>query len=234
MHPDAGRALNKYLNRTAFSALIGVDVIVWLTDRLRWSTSDQAISEKLESTKIPVILAVNKIDRIDKKDQLLPYFEEAAQRYPFAKLIPISALKADNLEVLEKEIVALLPNHDLIYPADQISDRPERFFVSEIVREKLLRCLGQELPYRVAVEIEEFKEEKTLTRIHALIWVEKESQKPVVIGRKGQVLKEIGKRARIDIEKMLEKRVHLELWVKVKRGWSDSERALQNLGYRDG
>jgi GTP-binding protein Era len=264
IHFNQKRAMNRYLNQTAGSALVGVDLIVWLIDRLAWLPEDNRVLELIkgsqaieslppsdsvesrlplkkpdispspsqrEGGEVPVILAINKIDWVKDKSLLLPFLKETTERYPFADLIPISALKNDHLDLLEKKIMALLPEGDPIYPEDQLTDRPERFFVAEIIREKLLRCLGQEVPHALTVEIEQFKTEGHLVKIHALIWVEREGQKAIVIGQKGEVLKKVGERARHDLEQMLESKVYLELWVKVKKGWSDDERALQSLGY---
>ena len=159
--------------------------------------------------------------------------QSASERYPFAELIPISALKATNVDALSQLIVKLLPEGELIYPEDQITDRSERFFISEIIREKLTRSLSKELPYALTIEIETYEETETLISISAIIWVEREGQKRIVIGNKGDVLKKVGERARIDIEQMLEKKVFLKLWVKVKSGWSDNERMINALGYQD-
>jgi GTP-binding protein Era len=178
-----------------------------------------------------VILAVNKIDRVEDKDALLPFLDKAQKAHPFEALIPISALRGHNLPELEEKILALLPEGELIFPEDQVTDRSIRFLVAEIVREKLLRALGQEVPHAISVEIEQFKTEEGLVRIDALIWVERQGQKAIVIGRKGEVLKKVGERARLDMEKLLESKVFLKLWVKVKEGWSDDERALRSLGY---
>ena len=159
------------------------------------------------------------------------FFAEAKDRYPFKEMLPISALKGINLDKLEKNVMKLLPEGDLIYPEDQITDRPERFLVAEIVREKLTRRLGDELPYALTVEIERYEELKKITKIYAVIWVERSTQKNIVIGKQGEMLKKVGSDARLDIEKLIDKKVYLQLWVKVKKGWSNNERALQSLGF---
>jgi GTP-binding protein Era len=233
MHAGEGRALNRYLNRTADTTLSGVDVVVWLIDGLMWQSYDDLIFKKLEQAGLPVILAVNKIDKVKDRESVLAFFEAAQQRYPFAHIVPISALKRTNLDQLEQLLMALLPEADLIYPVDQITDRPERFLCAEIVREKLTRRLGDELPYSLTVEIEKFEELPTISKIYAVIWVERSSQKSIVIGAQGDMLKSIGSDARKDIEKLLDQKVYLQLWVKVKKGWSDNERALQSLGFND-
>ena len=234
MHNSEKRALNRYLNRTAETTLLGVDVIVWLIDGLSWHEYDEVIFKKLEQAGLPVILAVNKVDKVKDKDAILAFFAEAQHRFPFEHLIPISALKRTNLDQLESLIMKLLPESDLIYPEDQVTDRPERFLAAEIVREKLTRRLGDELPYALTVEIERYEELPGITKIYAIIWVERLTQKNIVIGTQGEMLKKVGTDARFDIEKLIAKKVYLQLWVKVKKGWSDSERALQSLGFNDG
>ncbi len=233
MHDGEKRALNRYLNRTADTTLLGVDVVVWLVDGLVWHDYDALIFKKLEQAGLPVILAVNKIDKITEREKVMAFFADAQKRYPFAEIMPISALKKTNLEQFETVIARMLPESELIYPADQITDRPERFLCAEIVREKLTRRLGDELPYALTVEIERFEELETISKIYAIIWVERLSQKNIVIGAQGEMLKSIGTEARKDIERLLDQKVYLQLWVKVKKGWSDNERALQNLGFND-
>ena len=233
MHSEEKKVLNRYLNKTADSTLLGVDVVVWLLDGLFWHEYDERIFKKLHAAGLPVILVVNKVDKIKDKQAVLAFFAEAKQKYPFEQIVPVSALKNTNLDVLEQQIMALLPEADPIYPADQITDRPERFFAAEIVREKLTRRLGDELPYSLTVEIEQFEELPELCKIYANIWVERSSQKSIVIGKQGEMLKKIGTEARIDIEKLIGQKVFLQLWVKVKKGWSDNQRALQSLGFTD-
>ncbi|MGX2039565.1 GTPase Era [Methylocaldum sp. MU1018] len=231
IHASQKRAMNRYLNRAAISALLDVDVIVWLIDKPAWLPEDEVVLERIKSAAVPVILAINKVDRFEDKAVLLPFLEEAAARHAFADLVPVSALKGINLDVLERKIIELLPEGEPIYPEDQITDKPERFFAAEVIREKLLRSLSQEVPHALTVEIEQFKLEGGLTRISAVIWVEREGQKAIIIGRSGEVLKKVGERARHELERLLECKVYLELWVKVKKGWSDDERALHSLGY---
>lgn len=233
MHNSEKRALNRYLNRTADTTLLGVDVIVWLIDGLSWHEYDEIIFKKLEQAGLPVILAVNKVDKVADKEAILTFFNEAQHRFPFKHLVPISALKRTNLDQLESLIMELLPEGDLIYPEDQITDRPERFLAAEIVREKLTRRLGDELPYALTVEIERYEELPGITKIYAIVWVERLTQKNIVIGKDGDMLKKVGTDARHDIEKLIGQKVYLQLWVKVKKGWSDSERALQSLGFND-
>ncbi|OAI13715.1 GTPase Era [Methylomonas koyamae] len=233
MHQDEKKVLNRYLNKTADSTLLGVDVVVWLLDGLYWHEYDEKIFKKLERAGLPVILVVNKVDKIKEKDAVLRFFAEAQAKYPFRRILPVSALRNTNLDLLEQQIMALLPEAEPIYPEDQITDRPERFFAAEIIREKLTRRLGDELPYALTVEIERYEEYPELCKIYAAILVERDSQKSIVIGKQGEMLKKVGSEARADIEKLIGQKVYLQLWVKVKKGWSDNERALQSLGFTD-
>lgn len=233
MHPDKRRALNRYLNKAADTALSGVDVVIWMIAAPQWREYDEIIANKLKTAAVPVILVINKLDKLKERELCLPFLASARERFPFAEMIPISALKGINLDRLENAIFALLPEGEPIYPEDQITDRHERFLAAEIIREKLTRRLGQELPHVLTVEIERYEESSAIAKIYAVIWVERAGQKSIVIGNKGAGLKQIGIEARQDIEKLLERKAHLELWVKVKEGWSDSEKSLQHLGYRE-
>jgi GTPase len=233
MHRSEQRALNRYLNRTADTTLLGVDVVVWLIDGLVWHEYDDIILKKLEQAGLPVILVVNKVDKIKDKEAILAFFGQAQHRFPFERLLPISALKGTNLEQLENELLSLLPESALIYPEDQITDRPERFLCAEIVREKLTRRLGDELPYSLTVEVEKYEELPNITKIYIVVWVERTSQKSIIIGTEGEMLKKVGIDARLDIEKLIGQKAFLKLWVKVKKGWSDNERALLSLGFNE-
>lgn len=233
MHKSENRALSRYLNRSADTTLLDVDLAVLLLDSPSWQEYDEVIMNKLQQAGVPAILAVNKIDQVKDKAAVLAFFSHAQQRFPFKHILPISALQGINLERLHALILQLLPERPPVYPEDQITDRSERFLAAEIVREKLTRRLGQELPYALTVEIERYEEKPTLTKIYATIWVERDSQKNIVIGKQGAMLKSVGSDARHDIEKLLGCKVYLQLWVKVKRGWSDNERALQSLGYNE-
>ena len=233
LHRQNRRALNRYLNRAAASVLGYVDVVVFLIEALRWTAEDQEILRRLADYSGPVVLAVNKVDRVADKPRLLPFLREMAGRRTFAEVVPLAALKGDNVAALEQVIVRLLPIGEFLFPADQITTISERFLAAELVREKLTRLLREELPYALTVEIERFVEEGRLTRIHAVIWVERESQKGIVIGEGGATLREVGRQAREELERLLDRRVYLETWVKVREGWSDDERALRSLGYAD-
>src|SRR5690554_1470315 len=229
---DKGKALNRFMNRTASEALRHVDLVVFMIDRTAWTEEDQLVLDKLEHLHCPVILAVNKVDQLKDKEALLPQLEELSAKRHFDVIIPISAQKGHNVERLEHEVESRIPEGVHLFPEDQITDRSSRFVAAELVREKLMRNLGDEVPYGTTVEIEEFKHDGRVLHISALILVEREGQKRIVIGDNGAVIKTIGRDARLDMEKMFDTKVMLNLWVKVKRGWSDNERALQSLGYR--
>jgi GTP-binding protein Era len=233
LHRYSGRAMNRHMNRTATLALQDVDVVVFLVEGLRWMPDDDLVLSELERLDCPVILAVNKVDLIAEKETLLPGLQALSRKRVFAHIIPLSARKGDNVAELETCVEALLPVATPFFPEDQVTDRSERFLVAERIREKLFRKLARELPYGLSVEVEHFRRERYSIHIHALIWVERQSQKTIVIGKQGAVLREVGQQARVEIEKMLESKVNLKLWVKVKEGWADDERALKSLGYTD-
>ncbi len=232
LHLDAKKAMNKYLNRAASDALNGVDVVLFVVDGLKWTDEDQAVLRRLESVSAPVILVVNKVDKIEK-EMLFAHLDKVSKFRDFHTIVPLSALKGDNVDAVEGEVAALLPASPPFFPEEQVTDRSMRFMAAELIREKLMRRLGQELPYAMTVEIESYKRIKGVVHIHAVIWVERAGQKAIVIGKGGQGLKGIGQQARIELEAMLERKVFLELWVKVKDGWSADERALRSLGYGD-
>lgn len=231
IHDYSGRAMNRHMNRTASNVLLDVDVVVFLVDGFKWTRDDDLVLKKLDTIDRPVILAVNKIDLVANREELLPRLQELSGKRTFEQVIPISAMKGDNITSLEGAIETLLPEAPPMFPEDQVTDRPVRFLAAELVREKLFRKLGKELPYGLTVEIEEFRSESSITHIHALIWVERKGQKTIVIGRQGRVLKEVGTEARKDIEALIDGKVNLKLWVKIKEGWADDERALRSLGY---
>ena len=233
IHDNEKKAMNRYMNRTAGASFKDVDVIVLLVDAMRWTEEDELVIRRLEHVKTPVVLAVNKVDLVKKKEDLLPFIEKIKDKYEFKDIIPVSAMKGDNVENFEKEILNYLPYSEAFYDEDQITDRSSRFMAAEIIREKLTRNLIQELPYNLTVEIEKFKNDGKILDIAAVIWVERENQKAIIIGKKGGKLKDMGTKARIDMEKLFQQKVFLELWVKVKSGWSDDERALNSLGYID-
>lgn len=233
LHKHNDKALNRYMNRSATTALKDVDVVVFVVDRMRWTDEDQLVLEKVQHVKCPILLAVNKSDRLEDKSELLPHLNWLAEQLPQAEIVPISALQGQNLDTLEKLVGERLPESEHFYPEDQITDRSSRFLAAELIREKIMRQLGAELPYQITVEIEEFKQEGRILHIHGLILVERDGQKKIIIGDKGERIKRIGQEARKDMETMFDSKVMLNLWVKVKGGWSDDERALRSLGYLD-
>lgn len=231
IHQRSGTAINKYMNRAATSVLSDVDAILFVVQVNKWTEEDQAIIEKLKSVECPVVLIINKTDILADKKQLLPIIEKLSALHDFVDIIPVSALHGSNIETIEKKVATLLPENEHIYPDDQITDRSMRFLASEIIREKLVRELGQELPYTSAVVIDKYDEDEDIVRIHATIFVESAGQKAIIIGKKGARLKSIGTKARIDISTMVDSKVYLNLWVKVREGWSNDEIALRGLGY---
>ena len=232
LHLGGKKAMNRYLNRAAGNALTDVDVIVFVVEGLKWTEEDQWVLKRLAESRAPVLLAINKVDKVDK-EALLAHMAKLAELADFKAIIPVSARLGENVEYLEQEVVSRLPLNDPFYPEDQVTDRSMRFIAAEVIREKLMRRLGQELPYAMTVEIESFKDKEGVAHIDAVIWVERKGQKAIVIGKGGANLKEVGKQARLELQQMLEQKVFLQLWVKVKEGWSADERALRSLGYSD-
>ena len=225
------KAINHYMNDAAKQAVRDVDLVVFLVDRTKWTPEDDLVLERLTHLKCPVILAINKVDWLEDKNTLLPFIEEVSKKRNFELILPISALNGKQVDSLVKEIEQRLPEGEHFYPEDQVTDRSLRFLAAELVREKIMRQLGEELPYSATVEIEQFKQQGAVLHIHALIMVEREGQKKIIIGDKGSQLKLIGRDARLDMEKAFESKVMLNLWVKVKSNWSDDARALKSLGY---
>ncbi|WP_372882092.1 GTPase Era [Psychromonas sp.] len=234
LHIEEKRAINRLMNRSASSSINDVEMVIFVVEGTHWNEDDEMVLKKFQYLKCPVILAVNKIDNVEDKELLLPHLQELGKRYNFKHILPMSAKKGDNIEKLRVWAKEVLPESEHYFPEDYITDRSSRFMASEIVREKLMRFLGDELPYSVTVEIEQFKQkENGVLHINALILVEREGQKRMVIGNKGEKLKAIGKQARIDMEELFDAKVFLEIWVKVKSGWADDDRALRSLGYGD-
>ncbi|MEX1058234.1 MAG: GTPase Era [Natronospirillum sp.] len=234
IHKQATKAINHYMNRSALTALKDVDLVLFMVERTQWTEEDELVLQHLERVQdTPVVLVVNKVDQVEDKSRLLPHIETLSLRREFIQVFPVSALRGRNTEPLKNFLFSALPHNGHLFPDDQITDRTERFLTAEIVREKLMRQLGEELPYATTVEIEDFKHDQGILHIHALILVERDGQKKIVIGQGGEKLKRIGTDARKDLEVLLDSKVMLNLWVKVKAGWSDDERALRSLGYRD-
>ena len=233
IHGDEPRAINRYMNRSALSVIRDVDLVVFIVDRTAWTSDDQLVAEALARFRGPIIVMVNKIDQLKDKTALLPALQKLHARFPQAEIVPASALAGDNVERLEEIIGKDLPEGPFYFPEDQVTDRTERFMVSEIVREKLMRQLGEEIPYAVTIQVERFETTADVTQIDVTIFVERDGQKAIIIGKKGARLKQIGSDARRDIEELLSGKVMLTTWVKVKSGWSDDDRALKSLGYDD-
>lgn len=226
-------ALNHYMFKAALSTINDVDLIIFVVDAMKWYDDDTWLLKKLQSTNRPIILVINKTDEIKEKSALLPYLATLQEKGDFVDLIPISAKQGTNITKLEEVIARLLPENPFLFPEDQITDRGERFLAAEIIREKLIRLLGQEVPYAIDVHIEEFVVKDQILHIRGLIIVERPGQKAIVIGEKGQKLKEVGTKARLDMERLFEKKVFLQLWVKVKEGWTDDKKMLSSFGYED-
>ena len=233
MHRRRKRALNRYMNRVATRALIGVDLVAMVVEATGWTPDDDPVVERVVAEATPTILVVNKIDRVKCREAILPMLGDAASRHDFAAIVPICARTGENLDRLESVVESRLPIGPPVFPEEQVTDRSVPFLVTEIVREKLIRRLGQELPHRLTVEIERFVEGERRIEINALVWVERKQHKAIVIGRDGGRLKEAGTAARLEISRMLGRPVHLEIWVKIRAGWSDDELALQGLGFAE-
>ena len=228
---ERGRQLNRMMNREASASLEGVDVVVLVITADGWNEDDEPALELARRAQRPVILVINKVDKLADRERLLPLIEESQKRLSFVEIVPLSARGGDNVPDLEKVIEQLLPEHPPYFGPEQVTDRSERFLAAEFVREQVFRGLGQEIPYAVAVEITEFREEPKHLHIDAVIWVEKEGQKAILIGKDGERLKTIGRQARLGMQKAFGRKVWLGLWVKVREGWSDDARALKSLGY---
>ncbi|HEY7841259.1 MAG TPA: GTPase Era [Gammaproteobacteria bacterium] len=227
-------ALNRHMSREAAGAVQSVDVVLFVVEAVVWTEADAFALKQIVEAGVPILLVINKVDRLKRRDVLLPYIETLRGKAEFVGIVPVSALKGDNIEGVRAEVRRNLPEGAPVYPADQLTDRGMSFIAAEIVREKLTRKLGEELPYSLSVTIDEFRVARKITHIAATIWVESESQKAIVIGRGGSVLKSAGEQARREIEKLIEGRVNLKTWVKVKRDWTSSAAALRQFGYNDG
>ncbi len=231
LHRGKGRALNRAMNRAAARALEDADLCVLVVEALRWSREDGFVLDRIVKSGRPVLAVVNKVDGVHPKEKLLPYLAELGARHPFLEIVPISALKRDNLEPLKEAIARHLPVAPPMFPPEEVTDRGERFRIAETLREKLTMELDQEVPYGIAVEVERMAEgEAGQVEVDATIWVDREGQKPIVIGAKGERLKRIGRAARLELNRTLGRRFHLRLWVKVREHWTDNARSLRQLG----
>jgi GTP-binding protein Era len=231
IHPTNQRAMNRHMVRSATSVLSDVDIVVMVVERTRWTSEDDLVLSHVERAQAPKICVINKIDQLKGRTELLPQMEKLGARAVFDEIIPISALRNDGLDLVRQEVVRRLPEGPHLFPADQVTDRSERFIVSEIIREKLMRRLGDELPHRISVVIENYQTSDRLVEIDANIFVERDGQKTIIIGRKGALLKSIGQEARHEIEALVDTKVMLRLWVKVKSGWTNDERSLRRMGF---
>lgn len=231
LHRQAGKAMNRLMNRTAANALADADLVLFVSDATRWTTEDDDVLKRLKSCRAPVIALLNKVDKVHPKEKLLDALGLMAARYDFAEIVPISAQKHDNLDQLMTMIPDYLPESPPLFPEDMYTDRSKEFHAAEVIREKLTLSLHQELPYGLTVQVERYLQEDSGATINAVIWVERDSQKGIVVGKNGSVLKKVGRAARLEIAEQLRCPVHLELWVKVKTNWADNEKDLSNLGY---
>jgi GTP-binding protein Era len=230
LHLKAARALNKAMNRTASAALADADLVVLVVEALRFTPEDQLALERIVRAGRPAIAAVNKVDRVRPRARLLPYLAELAGRHAFSAIVPVSALREENIVELRGVIAAHLPLSPPLYPAGELTDRSLGFRIAETIREKLTLELNQEVPYGIAVEVERVAEEEGMLNVDAAIWVDREGQKPIVIGARGERLKRVGRAARLALNALLGRRLHLNLWVKVRANWADNARALRELG----
>ncbi len=234
IHSRQPRAINRYMNRTALASLADADVNLFVIEALRWTEEDERVLGELKRAGRPIVLLINKVDRARPRDRLLPFIAEMSARAGFADIVPLSALKRANLGQLPEVIARHLPESPPLYPPEQVTDAGDRFMAAEIIREKLTLRLQQELPYGLMVEIEglgEAEDEPGKLVVQAVIWVERTGQKAIVIGKGGELLKEVGRAARLDLRRHFGRPVHLELWVKVREGWSDDEQALRRFGF---
>jgi len=238
LHENPKHKINYLMIKSAVSAINDVDMIIFMVNSRYWTDDDEAILQRLSKVKVPILVVINKIDRISDKKKLLPIIKSLSDKLNAANiqpkaLIPISAKHGNGVSLLEKDLKTLLPASPHFFPEDQITDRSDRFLASELIREKLMRILGEEIPHSLTVEIEQYKLKGKILHISAVIWVERKGQKVIVIGEGGERLKKVGQEARIEMERAFETKVFLQLWVKIKRGWTDDARALRNLGYGD-
>ena len=231
IHKCNKRAINQQMNRLASSVLKDVDAIIFIIEALNWLPEDDLVLNKISKASCSVFLLANKIDLYNNKSELLPFLDQVSKKMKFTEVIPISAKKDIQIDILEQKIFTILPTGPFYYPQEQITDRTQKFRMAEIIREKLTRILQHELPYALTVNIESLQQEQDQIIVHAVIWVEKSSQKQIVIGKKGEMLKAIGTKARLEINKIFNCRIHLQLWVKVQKSWSNNKKALQDLGY---
>jgi len=230
---NQGKALNKVMNKTAQQTIGGVDLVLLLIDATAWTAEDTYVIKQLQNCPVPILVAVNKVDEVSQKDKLLPLLQRIEASLKVEAIVPISAKTGEQVDVLQAAIKQRLPESTHFYASNDVTDKSTRFLLAEIIREKLFRSTGDELPYSTSVLIESMREENNIYYIAALVLVEREGQKRIIIGKQGQKLKAIATAARIDMEDMLEQKVFLDVWIKVRGGWSDDLRAIRDLGYND-
>lgn len=233
IHQRGNKAMNRYLNRTATSTLSAVDLAVFVVDGDHWTDEDEMVLQRIHNNGLPVVLVVNKIDTLQRREDLLPVLAKLTERTGITTVVPVSARTGESCEHLQQAILELLPEGENLYPEDQITDRPERFFAAELIREQITRRYHKELPYSATVEIEEFDAQPQIYRIGAIVWVERDNQKGILVGKGGLALKETGTEARKQLEDFFQTKVYLRLWVKVKKSWSADQAALSRLGYSE-
>jgi GTP-binding protein Era len=232
LHRHGGKAINRSMNRAASSSITEADVVALVVEALRMTDEDEDALKRVRAAGLPAVLVINKVDKVRDKERLLPFIQKLAERHDFAAVIPVSATSGKNLDILEREIIGQLPDSPPLFPQDQTTDKSDAFMAAEIIREKLMNRLNQELPYGLTVEVENYSyDEEGRVLVQAIIWVGRAGHKAIVIGQSGQLLKQIGREARIELKRRVRRPVHLDLWVKVLENWSDSERALQRFGY---
>jgi len=230
IHLNSKNLLNRTLNSEAVAALEDVDAIIMIVEALKWTDEDDFVLSRLKHTNKPVILLLNKVDRIQEKDRLFPYLEKVGAKREFTEIIPVSASKGINTDIVIESLLKIVPESDFIYPEDHITDKSVRFICGELIREQLVLNLHEELPYTTAVEIEVFEETDKLVTIEVVIWTDRKNQKGIIIGKKGETLKRIGQSARRSLEEFLMKKVMLKQWVKVEENWQNNPRHLNELG----
>ena len=224
-------AINRYMNREVINSLSHIDVVLFVVEAAKWGPGDALVADVLKEIRAPLVLVINKLDLLKERAVLLPYINTLKEKLSYAEILPLSARRRRDVALLERKIVAMLPAGEPLFPTDQVSDRSTRFLAAEYIREKVMERLGDELPYRTSVTIEVFKEEPALLSIAATIWVERRSQRSILIGENGKMLKSIGAEARLELENFFTKKVYLQTWVKTKKNWTEDVKALKMLGY---
>lgn len=233
IHQRGNKAMNRYLNRTAHTSLADVDLALFVIQALTWHAEDEQVLKAIEQANVPAIAVVNKVDTVQPRERLLPFLSELGQRHRFLEIIPVSARQGTQVDKLNELVIEHLPQGEPIFPEDQITDRPERFFAAEILREQVIRRYHKELPYSVTVDIERFEEQPDRYVIGAVIWVEREGQRAILLGHQGSAMKEAASAARQNMVEFFGTRVHLDVWIKVKKSWSSDEASLAQLGYSE-